>query len=352
VISGGVLSVTVTVWVAVDVFPSASIAVYVIVVVPFGKIFPAGTPLRVMLTGEQLSVAFAVPRSASLTNLSQLVAPGPVATATAAGAVTAGGVLSSTVTVWVAVALFPSASVAVYVMVVIPFGKIFSVGTPLRMIVTGEQLSEAVAKPRSVLLTNAAHMVAPGPVVAFTAGGAVITGGVVSVSVTVWVAVDVFPSASIAVYVMVVIPFGKTFPVGTPLRVMVTAEQLSTAVALPRFASLTNFSQLVAPGPVETVTAAGAVITGGVSSVTVTVCVAVAVFPLASVAVWVTVVVPTGKIFPDGTPLRVTVTPGQLSFTAARPRAASVTTLPQIAAPGAVVVTTAAGAVMVGFCVS
>jgi hypothetical protein len=228
----------------------------------------------------------------------------------------------------------------------------FPDGIPIRVTVTPEQLSLARAVPRVASFRNLPQIVAPGPVEAITAGGAVIEGGVLSVTVTVWVAVELLPAASVAVYVIVVVPTGKKLSVGSALRVMVTAEQLSVAVAVPRAALPTNFPQSVAPGPVVTVTAAGAVITGGVSSVTVTVCVAVAVFPLASVAVWVTVIVPTGKIFPDGTPLRVTVTPGQLSFTAARPRAASVTTLPQITAPGPVVVTTAAGAVMVGFCVS
>ena len=56
---------------------------------------------------------------------------------------------------------------------------------------------------------------------------------------------------------------------------------------------------------------AGQLITGGVLSTTVTVCVAVAVLPAQSVAVQVTVVVPTGKVLPEG--LRDTVTPAQLS---------------------------------------
>jgi hypothetical protein len=66
-----------------------------------------------------------------------------------------------------------------------------------------------------------------------------------------------------------------------------------------------------------TVIFAGQVITGGCTSLTVTVKVQVAVLPVASVAVEVTVVVPTGKNEPEaGT--AATVTPGQLSvaFTA------------------------------------
>ncbi len=73
--------------------------------------------------------------------------------------------------------------------------------------------------------------------------------------------------------------------------------------------------------------------TGGVLSTTVTACVAVAVLPAGSVAVQVTVVVPTGKVFPVGE--RVTVTE-QLSLAMGAPSAASLTTVPQLVAPGPV----------------
>lgn len=61
-----------------------------------------------------------------------------------------------------------------------------------------------------------------------------------------------------------------------------------------------------------------------------------------------TTVVPTGKLFPAGTPLRDTVTPGQLSFAVALPNVASLTTVPQEVAPAPVLTDTAAGAVIVG----
>jgi hypothetical protein len=57
---------------------------------------------------------------------------------------------------------------------------------------------------------------------------------------------------------------------------------------------------------------AGQVITGFSVSLTVTVKVQVAVLPELSVAVQVTVVVPLGKVEPEGG-LQTTVTPGQLS---------------------------------------
>jgi hypothetical protein len=53
-------------------------------------------------------------------------------------------------------------------------------------------------------------------------------------------------------------------------------------------------------------------ICGGVASTTVTVNVQVELLPIASVAVAVTIVVPTGKVEPEGG-FTVTITPGQLS---------------------------------------
>ena len=67
---------------------------------------------------------------------------------------------------------------------------------------------------------------------------------------------------------------------------------------------------------------------------TVTVCVAVAVLPAASVAVQVTVVSPTANVLPDG--LRVTVTPAQLSLAVAVPSVALLTTVSQEVAPAPV----------------
>ena len=85
------------------------------VVFPTGKIFPAGTPVRVTVTPGQLSLAMAVPSVASATTVPQLVAPGPVLALTSAGAVMVGGIagLSVTVTSCRTVAVFPAASVAV-----------------------------------------------------------------------------------------------------------------------------------------------------------------------------------------------------------------------------------------------
>ena len=94
---------------------------------------------------------------------------------------------------------------------------------------------------------------------------------------------------------------------------------------------------------------AGQVIDGGWVSLTVTVKLQVAVLPDVSVAVHVTVVVPTGKLAPLGG-LQANVTPGQLSFTTGL---AKVTTL--LVAMGheaGAVVLKLPGQVIVGACVS
>jgi hypothetical protein len=67
----------------------------------------------VIVTPPQWSLAVAIPRTTSGTNAAQEVAPRPVETLTAGGAGIDGGVLSTTVTVWVALDVLPEASVAV-----------------------------------------------------------------------------------------------------------------------------------------------------------------------------------------------------------------------------------------------
>jgi hypothetical protein len=96
----------------------------------------------------------------------------------------------------------------------------------------------------------------------------------------------------------------------------------------------------------ERVISAGAVIVGCVSSITVTSCVAIAVFPPLSVAVHVIVVVPTPNTFPLGR--RVTMTPGRSSVAVAVPSTAFVTTVSQVVALEPVLAVTFAGPVIVG----
>jgi hypothetical protein len=135
--------------------------------------------------------------------------------------------------------------------------------------------------------------------------GQVIAGGCASFTVTVNVQVAVLPAASVAVDVTVVVPTGKKLPDAGTLTT-VTPGQLSLAVTL----KLTTAPHWF--GLFETVILAGQVIAGGCVSFTVTVNVQEVALPAASVAVDVTVVVPTGKKLPDAGTL-TTVTPGQLS---------------------------------------
>jgi hypothetical protein len=81
------------------------------VVVPTGKLLPAGTPLRAILTLPALSVAIAVPSCASVTTAPHVVAPAPVFTVTFAGAFTTGATVSFTVIETVAAALVNEAAV-------------------------------------------------------------------------------------------------------------------------------------------------------------------------------------------------------------------------------------------------
>src|SRR5438093_3118903 len=254
---GRVLSTTVTSCVPVAWFPAPSVALKVSVVVPTGKMPGGAPPTRVTLTIPELSTAVASPSVAVSMNAPQTAAPAPVYTVTFAGTVSTGAVSSITVTVCAAVAVLPLASMARNVFVVVPIGMRLPTGRPLmRLTITPEQLSEAVAKPRSEMTRPGS--VEPGPVPRVMLGGAVISGGVLSTTVTVSVAVAAAPSVSVAVYVIVVLPTGKRLPLGTPARVIVTAPGAPlVATAVPSAASLTKTPHAVAPAPVKTVTSDG-----------------------------------------------------------------------------------------------
>jgi hypothetical protein len=132
-------------------------------------------------------------------------------------------------------------------------------------------------------------------------------------TVTIWEAVVWLPAASVAVYVIEVVPTGNTFPAGIPVRATeTTPEQLSFVVADPSAASLTTVPHEV-EFPVETVTFDGAASVGAVVSLIVTVVVAELVLPTASVAVIVIEWVPTPTRVPAaGLWVKVTL-PLQLS---------------------------------------
>ena len=169
VIVGFVLSFTVTVWVAVAVFPDPSVTVHVTVVVPNGKVAGA---LFVTLATVQLSAVVAVPKVTVVAT--QLLSADAV---TFAGAVIVGFVLSITVIVWVAVVLFPAASVAVQVTVVFPNGKLAGA---LFVTLAKVQLSVATGVPKFAIV--AVHAL-PADTVMFA--GATKLGFALSTTVTV-----------------------------------------------------------------------------------------------------------------------------------------------------------------------
>jgi hypothetical protein len=98
-------------------FPAASVAVHVTVVVPIGKVDPEA---GVQTTGTDPSIA------SRADALKVAIAPAVLVAARVsfAGRVRTGAVLSPTVIVKLPEAAFPAASVAVQLTVVVPIGKV------------------------------------------------------------------------------------------------------------------------------------------------------------------------------------------------------------------------------------
>ena len=245
--------------------------------------------------------------------------------------------MSTSVTVIVneSLPLLPCVSVAVQVTVVVPTGKL-----------APEAASQVVGRGPSMLSLADALKVTLFPVatvvVVEMSAGTVTTGGVVSTSVTVIlkVSVPVLPCASVALQVTVVGPTGKVAPdAGVQVGVR-EPSRLSVAVA-----------EKVTTLPAATVVVARDVggsgddgrrrvdeRDGDVNEV-------VPVLPCASVAVQVTVVVPTGKFAPEPGEHDGVMEPSMLSVADAE----KVTLFPEVPV---VVVVMSAGAVTTGFVVS
>ena len=194
---GSILSTTVTSCEAVAVLPDASVTVQVTVVVPTGKLFGASF---VVLETAQLSAVTGVPNVTFAA--AALHWPASTFTVTSAGAVIVGSMLSTTVTVCVAVTSLPLGSTAVHVTVVVPTGKLL--GASLDVVTL--QLSAAVGLPRVTFAASALH--APASTFTVTLAGAVSVGSILSTTVTVWVEVTSLPLGSTAVHVTVVVPTG------------------------------------------------------------------------------------------------------------------------------------------------
>src|SRR2546426_4565976 len=122
--------------------------------------------------------------------------------------------------------------------------------------------------------------------------GQVMEGFSVSLTVTVKLHQAVLPLASVAVQVTVVLPLAKVEPLAG-LQLTVWPGQLSAPAGVVKVTTALHI-----PGSVDWVMLAGQTIVGDCVSLTVTVKLHVPVLPEVSVAVQLTVVVPTGKLVP------------------------------------------------------
>ena len=162
--------------------------------------------MPVTVATPQLSVAVAVPVTTCAAQV-----PGSVLAVMLAGHVIVGGSLSLTVIVCTHDELLPELSVAVQVMVTVPtgYGSVMGLlslrlGTATTVL---SQLSVAVATPTFTLAEQS-----PGKLTVVTLFGQVIAGGVVSLTVKVVVQVLLLPAASVAVTVIVYVPFPTMVP--------------------------------------------------------------------------------------------------------------------------------------------
>lgn len=195
--------------------------------------------------------------------------------------------MSTTVTRNVHVAVRPEGSVAVTVTVLAPKLKILPDGG--LYVTVAEQLSVAVA----VYDTTARHW--PGAVFTVMGAGQVTTGFCRSVIVTVKEHIAVLPEASVTRKTFVVVPTGKTEPLGRPDNCATTAPgQLSVVVG-----NAYETGRPHRPAEVPKLILAGQFILGASTSRTVTRKVCVEESPHGSVAVTVTTVVPTGNVLPE-----------------------------------------------------
>ena len=167
--------------------PHGSVAVHVLVIVySFGHEPGIVTSAKVNVGVPQLSVAVGVVHEGEPVH-SIVVGAG--------SAEITGGVVSSTLIVWDALATLPQASVAVHVLVILyDPGQLPGMVTSANVRVGVVQLSVAVGVVQDGVPE---HSMVVG------AGNAEITGGVVSSTLIVWDALATFPHASVAVHVLV-----------------------------------------------------------------------------------------------------------------------------------------------------
>jgi hypothetical protein len=211
--------------------------------------------------------------------------------------------VSVTVTVKDAVPLLLRASVAVQVTVVVPSGNV----DPL----AGVQLTATLPSTTSLAVTLYVKITPVAPVASTVAlAGTVTTGRVVSVTVTVKEAAPLLPRASMAVHVTVVAPSGNVAP-------LAGAHVAGTAPSMLSVADVVKLKGAPVAPVASTLAFAGTVTTGPIVSATVTVKAAARLLPRASVAVHVTVVVPSGNVAPLAGVQVATVLPSTASLAVA-----------------------------------
>jgi hypothetical protein len=275
--TGATVSFTVMVCDTDDVFPQASVNVHVRVT----TYEPAHSPCVIestpstVISAPQLSVA-----------VSEIIAGTSVAqtTVTFSGAAGAtGATVSLTVIVCETVDAFEQASVNVHVRVIVyelahcP-GVTTSVTTPVN---SPAQLSVAVRV--------AAAGTSPSQATVTDSGAAGATGTVVSCTVNVADVEAALPQASVAVKITVIAAEQSLLRL-LKLLVQVTLEHASVAEAPPLlFNQFSSAFWLPFPSHSTTMFEASVLMTGGVTSSTLIVCVAVDALPQASVAVHVLV---------------------------------------------------------------
>jgi hypothetical protein len=156
----------------------------------------------------------------------------------------------------------------------------------LRLILTfGSQLSVAVANP---VFTAAVSQVT------VILAGQVMIGGFLSSTFMTWRQVFAFPTASLVVHVLLIVnSLGQEPGTFTSVKVVLTTPQLSAVTGEPTAAGNDEVSQLI-------VTLAGQVMEGFSASFTVMEKLQLPLLPNWSVAVQVMLLVPTGKVLPDG----------------------------------------------------
>ena len=204
-------------------------------------------------------------------------------TITGAGGVIIGGFTSLTVIICVAVAVLKQTSVALYVLVIVYLlaqepGVIIS--GKVSIVTIPPHPSEAVAEAGLDNGTKIAQLT-------ITGTGGVIIGGFTSLTVIICVAVAVLKQTSVALYVLVMVYLLAQEPgviISGKVSIVTIPPHPSEAVANAGLDNGTKLAQL-------TITGTGAVIIGGFTSLTVIICVAVAVLPQTSVALYVLVMV-------------------------------------------------------------